>query len=66
LVREHNPGIVILGRVKFASEIEGLRALDIDVIHDECESAVAMIHAAREIYQRVTLTDREIRDIATQ
>ncbi len=66
LVREHNPGIVILGRVKFASEIEGLRALDIDVIHDECESAVAMIHAAREIYQRVTLTDREIREIATQ
>ena len=66
LVREHNPGIVILGRVKFASEIEGLRSLDIDVIHDECESAVAMIHSAREIYQRVTLTDREIRDIATQ
>jgi len=57
---------VILGRVKFASEIEGLRSLDIDVIHDECESAVAMIHSAREIYQRVTLTDREIRDIATQ
>ncbi len=66
LVREHNPGIVILGRVKFASEIEALRALDIDVIHDECESAVAMIHSAREIYQRVTLTDREIREIATQ
>jgi CPA2 family monovalent cation:H+ antiporter-2 len=66
LVREHNPGIVILGRVKFASEIEGLRELDIQVIHDECESAVAMIHAAREIYQRVTLTDRDIREIATQ
>lgn len=66
LVREHNPGIVILGRVKFASEIEALRELDIDVIHDECESAVAMINAAREIYQRVTLSDREIREIATQ
>lgn len=66
LVREHNPGIVIMGRVKFASEIEALRKLDIEVIHDECESAVAMIHAAREIYQRVSLTDREIREIATQ
>jgi CPA2 family monovalent cation:H+ antiporter-2 len=66
LVREHNPGIVILGRVKFASEIDELRKLDIDVIHDECESAVAMIHSAREVYQRVTLTDREIREIATQ
>ena len=66
LVREHNPGIVIMGRVKFASEIETLRALDIDVIHDECESAVAMIHSAREIYQRIVLTDRDIREIATQ
>lgn len=66
LVREHNPGIVIMGRVKFASEIEALRELDIEVIHDECESAVAMINSAREIYQRVTLTDREIREIATQ
>lgn len=66
LVREHNPGIVIMGRVKFASEIEALRALDIDVIHDECESAVAMIHSAREIYQRIVLNDRDIREIATQ
>jgi monovalent cation:H+ antiporter-2, CPA2 family len=66
LVREHNPGIVIMGRVKFASEIATLRALDIDVIHDECESAVAMIHSAREIYQRIVLTDRDIREIATQ
>lgn len=66
LVREHNPGIVIMGRVKFASEIAALRELDIDVIHDECESAVAMINAAREIYQRVTLKDQEIREIATQ
>ena len=66
LVREHNPGIVIIGRVKFASEIDSLRALDIDVIHDECESAVAMIHAAQEIYGRVNLTDAVIREIATQ
>lgn len=66
LVREHNPGIVILGRVKFASEIAELRKLDIEVIHDECESAVAMIHSAREIYERVVLTDRDIREIATQ
>ncbi len=66
LVREHNPGIVIIGRVKFASEIEALRELDIDVVHDECESAVAMINSAREIYGRVTLSDKDIREIATQ
>jgi len=66
LVREHNPSIVILGRVKFASEIEQLRDLDIEVIHDEKESSVAMIHAAREIYQRVTLSDDDIRKIADE
>jgi monovalent cation:H+ antiporter-2, CPA2 family len=66
LVREHNSRIVILGRVKFSSEIEQLRDLDIEVIHDERESSVAMIHAAREIYQRVTLSDDDIRKIADE
>ncbi len=64
LVREHNPGIVILGRAKFASEIEELRKLDIEVIHDEHETAVAMIHAVKGIYRRVDLSEDDIREIA--
>lgn len=63
IVREHNPSIVIFGRVKFAAEIESLRALDIEVIHDERESAMAMIDAARSVYQRVDLSDDDIREI---
>lgn len=66
LVREHNPGIFILARAKFASEIEELRKLDIDVIHDERESAVALIHTVKGIYQRVNLSDDDIREIAAQ
>ncbi len=66
LVREHNPGIVILGRAKFASEIEQLRALEIEVIHDEVETAVAMIHAAQGIYERVNFSDESIREIAAE
>jgi len=64
LVREHNPGIVIFGRGKYASEIEQLRELDIQVVHDEVESAVAMIHAAQGIYERVNFSDEDIREIA--
>lgn len=64
IVREHNPGIVIFGRGKFASEIEQLRALDIEVVHDEVETAVAMIHSAKSVYQRVNFSDEDIREIA--
>jgi CPA2 family monovalent cation:H+ antiporter-2 len=63
LVREHNPGIVIFGRAKFAAEIEALRALDIEVIHDERETAMAMIAAASSVYDRVDLSDDDIREI---
>jgi CPA2 family monovalent cation:H+ antiporter-2 len=63
LVREHNPGIVIFGRAKFAAEVEQLRALDIEVIQDERESAVAMIDAAKGVYQRIDLSDEDIREI---
>jgi len=63
IVREHNPAIIIFGRAKFAAEIESLRALDIEVIHDERESAMAMINAARSVYQRVDLSDDDIREI---
>jgi CPA2 family monovalent cation:H+ antiporter-2 len=63
LVREHNPSIMIFGRAKFAAEIAELEALDIAVIHDERESAMAMIGAARGVYQRVDLSDEDIREI---
>ncbi|MCW1912424.1 cation:proton antiporter [Luteolibacter sp. GHJ8] len=63
IVREHNPGIVIFARAKFAAEIEELRALEIEVIHDERESAVAMIDAAKGVYQRIDLSDEDVREI---
>lgn len=63
LVREHNPGILIFGRAKFAAEVEALQALDIEVIQDERESAVAMIDAAKSVYQRISLSDEDIREI---
>ncbi len=63
IVRDHNPSILIFGRAKFAAEIASLRRLGIEVIHDERESAMAMIHAARGVYQRVDLSDDEIREI---
>jgi len=63
IVREHNPSILIFGRAKFAAEIASLEELDIKVIHDERESAMAMIDAARSVYQRVDLTDEDIREI---
>lgn len=66
IVREHNPGIVIFGRAKFASEIEQLRALDIEVVHDEVETAVAMIHSAKSVYQRVNFSNDDIREIAAE
>lgn len=63
IVREHNPGIVIFGRAKFAAEIAQLEALDIEVIHDERQSAVAMIDAARSVYQRIDLSDDDVEEI---
>ncbi|QJE98312.1 cation:proton antiporter [Luteolibacter luteus] len=62
-VREHNPSIVIFGRAKFAAEIAELEELEIKVIHDERESAISMIDAARSVYQRVDLSDEDIREI---
>jgi len=63
IVREHNPGIVIFGRAKFEAEIEALRALDIEVVHDERETAMAMIDAAKSVYQRIDLSDDDVREI---
>ncbi len=52
LVRERNPGICIFGRAKFADEAERLRALGVQAIHDERESAVAMVRETISSYER--------------
>jgi len=60
LVRERNPGIYIFGRAKYPSEVSRLRALDVQVIHDERESAVAMVRAAISSYERPDIDPAEI------
>lgn len=52
LVRERNPGICIFGRAKFAEEADRLRALGVQAIHDERESAVAMVRETISSYER--------------
>ncbi|MFC7339363.1 cation:proton antiporter [Haloferula chungangensis] len=63
LVRERNPSICVFARAKFANEVERLRKLDVQVIHDEKESGGAMIRAAMGVYQRAELDDEEVREI---
>ena len=47
LVREHNREVTILARTKFRAEAKKLEALGVDlVIHDEQESARAMVREA--------------------
>ena len=60
LVRERNPGIYIFGRAKYANEVSRLRALDVQVIHDERESAVAMVRAAVSSYERADIDPEEV------
>ncbi|MGD7654275.1 MAG: cation:proton antiporter [Verrucomicrobiales bacterium] len=60
LVRERNPGIFIFGRAKFGAEANRLRALDVKVIHDERESAVAMVREAVSSYDRPDVVPAEI------
>jgi CPA2 family monovalent cation:H+ antiporter-2 len=60
LVRERNPGIFIFARAKFSEEVERLRALGVQVIHDERESAVAMVHLAMSSYQRKDIDPEEV------
>lgn len=50
LMREKNPGILLYGRAKFAADLEILRGLDVFPIHDERESAVAMVREATSVY----------------
>lgn len=60
MVRERNPEIFIFGRAKFASEVTRLRELDVRVIHDERESAVAMVRAALSSYDRMDIVPEEV------
>jgi monovalent cation:H+ antiporter-2, CPA2 family len=60
LVRERNKGICIFARAKFPNEVTRLRELGVQVIHDERESAVAMVRAAVSSYQRADIDPEEI------
>ncbi len=60
LVRERNSGICIFARAKFPNEVVRLRELGVQVIHDERESAVAMVRAAISSYQRADIDPEEI------
>ena len=52
LARERNPGIVLFARAKFADEAERLRGMGVQAIHDERESAVALVRKALTSYDR--------------
>jgi CPA2 family monovalent cation:H+ antiporter-2 len=60
LVRERNPGIYIFGRAKYPNEVRQLLALGVQVIHDERESAVAMVRAAISSYERPDIDPEEV------
>jgi CPA2 family monovalent cation:H+ antiporter-2 len=60
LVRERNGGICIYGRAKYPAEVTRLRELGVQVIHDERESAVAMVRAAMTSYDRPDIDPEEI------
>ena len=60
LVREKNPGILVFARAKFQTEVEQLQAHDVQVIHDERESAIAMIENAMGTYQRADLSHEDV------
>ena len=60
LVRERNPGIFIFGRAKYPGEVTRLRQLDVQVIHDERESAVAMVRAAISSYERTDIDAEQV------
>jgi hypothetical protein len=59
-VRERNAGIVVFARAKFEGDADALRERDVRVIHDERESAVAMIESVFSVYENAGLTREEI------
>ncbi len=60
LVRERNNGIFIFARAKYPAEVTRLRELGVQVIHDERESAVAMVRAAVSSYERADINPEEV------
>lgn len=66
LVRERNSEVVVFGRAKFPNEVARLQLHGVEVIHDERESAGAMIRAAMGVYQRAELEDAEVREIVEE
>ena len=60
LVRQRNSGICIFGRAKYYAEVTRLREMGVRVIHDEHESAVAMVRAAVSSYERVDIDPEQI------
>ena len=60
LVRQRNSGIFIFGRAKYPAEVPRLRELGVQVIHDERESAVAMVRAAVSSYERADIDPEEV------
>jgi CPA2 family monovalent cation:H+ antiporter-2 len=52
-VREQNAGIVVLARTKFGADTQRLNSLGVDlVIHDEAETARAVVREALGVYER--------------
>ena len=60
LVRERNREVLIFGRAKYPGEVAALRQLDVRVIHDERESAVAMVRAATSSYERADIDPEKV------
>ena len=60
LVRDRNASICIFGRAKFPDEALRLRSLGVQAIHDERESAVAMVRAALSSYERPDIDPIEV------
>ncbi len=60
LVRERNAGIYIFGRAKYIADVTRLRELGVQVIHDERETAVAMVRAAISSYDRADIDPEEV------
>lgn len=60
MVRERNPNVLIFGRAKFPPEVSLLEAMGVEVIHDERESAVAMVKSAIAAYARADIDPEKI------
>jgi hypothetical protein len=59
--------VLIFGRAKYHAEVERLRELGVRVIHDERETAVAMVQAAVSTYERNDIDAEQIvRDVVDE